>query len=195
MGSVNFSQLRLKPLTSADLQAVVALDQICLGGLWTLEGYQRELDSPNSQILVLSTPQRRENGDVLITEPQDKIIGIGCFWSILEEAHITILAVHPDYQGRGLGQFMLYSLLHDAVKWGLERATLEVRQSNQVALAIYQKFGFQIAGLRKKYYQDPQEDAMVLWLGGLNKPDFQQCLISWQQHLHERLRSNHWHLK
>lgn len=192
---MTLSELRLKPLTSEDLQTVVALDQICLGGLWTLEGYQRELESPNSQILLLSTPYGTENKAWPNGEKSEAIIGIGCFWSILEEAHITILAIHPDYQGRSLGQFLLYNLLDNALTWGLERATLEVRQSNQVALAIYQKFGFQIAGLRKKYYQNPQEDAMVLWLRGLNRPDFKQQLVGWQQLLYKRLKDNHWQLK
>ncbi len=137
------------------LDSLVRLDQLCLGGLWTKEGYQRELDSPNSELLGLF-------------DNLDTLIGFGCFWAILEEAHITILMVHPDYRGQGLGQFLLTSLLKAAVQRQLERATLEVRASNTVALSLYQKFGFKVAGTRKGYYPKTGEDALILWRSGLD---------------------------
>ncbi|MEC4807057.1 MAG: ribosomal protein S18-alanine N-acetyltransferase [Jaaginema sp. PMC 1079.18] len=152
------SPVFLKPITAADLDAVVELDRVCLGGLWTKAGYQRELDSPNSELWAIArSPQ----------QPQS-LIALGCFWAILEEAHITLLAVAPAYRRQGLGRLLLATLLQQAQKRGLERATLEVRCSNQAAIALYQKFGFKIAGTRKKYYQDNQEDALILWLGGLS---------------------------
>lgn len=165
---MTFSELQLQPLQPNQLAAVVELDQVCLGGLWSLEGYQRELDSPNSELLVLSVPQGKSE--------QYRIIGVGCFWAILEEAHITLLAIHPDYQRQGLGQVLLLTLLEKAVKRGLERATLEVRESNEAALGLYKKFGFKVAGRRKGYYQHTKEDALILWLGGLQQPDFIQKL-------------------
>jgi ribosomal-protein-alanine N-acetyltransferase len=157
-------KLQLKPPTTEQLPHLCALDQICLGGIWTLEGYQRELQSPNSTLLVLSLPAK--NGQ------EESIIGCGCFWAILEEAHLTLLAVHPEYQGQGLGQLLLYTLLKNAQERGLERATLEVRASNQEALSLYKKFGFKIAGRRKGYYQKTGEDALILWRGDLHYPDF-----------------------
>ncbi|WP_017741510.1 ribosomal protein S18-alanine N-acetyltransferase [Scytonema hofmannii] len=153
---VNESKLEVRSLTSTDLSAMLDLDRACFGGLWTHQGYQRELDSPNSELLGLFSPL-----SVV------KLLGMGCFWSILDEAHITILAVHPQYQRRGLGQTLLYSLLRLACDRGLERATLEVRASNSAAIALYQKFGFQTAGLRRRYYKDNNEDALILWLGNL----------------------------
>jgi [ribosomal protein S18]-alanine N-acetyltransferase len=160
-------KLQLKsPQTKDDLEQIVALDRLCLGGLWTLEGYQREVDSPNSLLVSL----------VL----QGQIIGCGCFWAILEEAHITLLVVHPDYQGLKLGSLLLYTLLERAYQRGLERATLEVRESNTIALALYEKFGFKIAGRRKKYYKPDGEDALILWRGDLAKPDFLKSLDIWQ---------------
>lgn len=172
--SVTLSKLQISPLTRARLEAVVELDRLCLGGMWTLAGYQRELDSPNSEILVLSVPN-------------NAIVGIGCFWAILEEAHITLLAIHPDYQGQGLGQFLLYSLLRAAVQRQLERATLEVRASNQIALSLYEKFGFKEAGRRKKYYPGTDEDALILWRGGLHAPEFDQQLSIWHECIFSRL--------
>lgn len=162
------------------LGEILALDQRCLGGLWTKDNYQRELMSPNSHFLVLSL---RGN---------QKIVGCGCFWSILDEAHLTLLMVHPDYQGQGLGQLLLCALLRNAVQCQLERATLEVSPSNLAALSLYQKFGFKLAGRRKKYYQTTGEDALILWRSDLHYPQFQQELQAWQQQVGDRLQANHW---
>lgn len=155
--AVTLSELLLKPLIVDDLAAAVELDRQCLGGLWTIDGYRRELDSPNSELWGIARS---------LQQPQS-LIAMGCFWAILEEAHITLLAVVPDYRRQGLGSLLLSTLLERAKARGLERATLEVRKSNQAAIALYQKFGFKIAGTRKKYYQDNQEDALILWLGHL----------------------------
>ncbi len=155
--AVTSSELLLKPITAEDLAAVVELDRQCLGGLWTIDGYQRELDSPNSELWAVARSRH---------QPQS-LIAMGCFWAILEEAHITLLAVSPEYRRQGIGALLLSTLLQKAQARGLERATLEVRSSNQAAIALYQKFGFKIAGTRKKYYQDNQEDALILWLGHL----------------------------
>ncbi|MDB9511336.1 ribosomal protein S18-alanine N-acetyltransferase, partial [Kamptonema animale CS-326] len=115
------------------------------------------------------------------------LIGIGCLWSILEEAHITILAIHPDYQGQGFGQALLYALLKSAHQQKLEWATLEVRSSNLVAISLYQKFGFQEAGRRRGYYQDSGEDALILWRGSLQKPEFKQDLARWEHEIRDRV--------
>lgn len=173
--------LKIQPLTSDDLSAVLELDKACFGGLWTLEGYQRELDSPNSDLLGLFSPVSSLS-----------LLGMGCFWSILEEAHITILAVHPQYHCQGLGQALLYSLLKTASDRGLERATLEVRASNSAAISLYQKFGFKTAGRRRRYYQDNNEDALILWLSDLQQPHFQATLRSWHTMVSDRLSKSSW---
>ncbi len=175
--------LKLKTLTSDDLSAILELDQACFGGLWTLEGYQRELDSPNSELLGLFSP----------VSPS-KLLGLGCFWAILDEAHITILAIHPQYHRQGLGQVLLYSLLKTAGDRGLERSTLEVRASNVAAISLYQKFGFKIAGRRKGYYQDNGEDALVLWLSDLQYPQFTDKMASWHSTISDRLRQSFWRM-
>jgi [ribosomal protein S18]-alanine N-acetyltransferase len=177
--------LKIVPLTTDLLNEVVELDRLCFGQLWTLEGYQRELASPNSEILLLKIQEKTfENGKSSISE---RVIGIGCFWIIVDEAHITILAIHPDYQNRGLGQLMLYSLLKKSSHLGLERATLEVRDTNKSALSLYQKFGFKIAGRRKNYYQKTGEDALVLWCKDINKSEFQDNLALWEEEIKQRL--------
>ncbi len=178
---MNTFNLELQSLTEAHLSALVELDQTCFGGLWTLDAYQRELASPNSNLLGLISPLSPVS-----------LLGMGCFWSILEEAHITILAVHPQYQRQGMGQALLFSLLKTAHDRGLERATLEVRASNLSAINLYQKFGFKTAGRRRRYYQDNDEDALILWLGDIQHPQFANTLSSWHQITSEHLKRFDW---
>ncbi|MEB3278268.1 MAG: ribosomal protein S18-alanine N-acetyltransferase [Lyngbya sp.] len=189
--------LELQSLTSEQLPAAAELDQQCLGGLWTLAGYQRELESPNSDLLAWVVCQEGEktagNGQNLRFDlpgvafrPDLPLVGVGCLWAILEEAHITLLLIHPDYQGRGLGQALLYALLKSAWHRQLERATLEVRVSNHSAKALYRKFGFQEAGRRRHYYPDTGEDALILWRSGLQHREFSRTLGSWYQQIAER---------
>lgn len=179
-------ELKVEPLSQQQLSQVLELDRIALGGLWSLSAYQRELNSPNSTLLALSI--------VATPEASPTIVGIACLWAILEEAHITIIAVHPDYQGRGFGQLLLYSLLKDALSRKLERATLEVRPSNHPALSLYKKFGFQEVGRRKGYYQKTGEDALILWLSGLHRPEFVNNMTLWQDKIAKHLKKNCWKL-
>jgi ribosomal-protein-alanine N-acetyltransferase len=204
--------LELHPLTTQQLDAAVELDQLCFGGLWTRSGYERELDSPNSQLLVLKPADGEkepgfggQSAEVLdrnsvitdantVPAPQNPLLGLGCYWSILEEAHITILAVHPDYQRQSLGQLILHTLLRDARQRQLEWATLEVKPSNQAALSLYQKFGFAIAGRRRNYYKDTGEDALILWRGGLQTLEFEEFLADLDQQLRHKLACLGWQL-
>lgn len=205
--------LQLQPLTAEQLLAVVELDQLCFGQLWTLDGYKRELESPNSDLLVIeevtgkkqevigqSTQYGRENSVATALSQEGEtsslersLVGIGCLWAILEEAHITILGVHPNYRGQGLGQALLYALLKKAWKRRLEWATLEVRASNRPAQSLYEKFGFQEVGRRRRYYKDTGEDALILWRSGLQKPEFQQTLSEWHSVISDRF-ADRWQL-
>ena len=91
------------------------------------------------------------------------------------------------YRGQGLGQALLYALLLLAQRRGLEWATLEVRASNQTAIALYQKFGFEQVGERRGYYPDTGEAALILWRKGLQRPEFQDCLEQWRLQIEQRL--------
>jgi [ribosomal protein S18]-alanine N-acetyltransferase len=179
-------KIAIKLLTPAEVPAIVALDQICLGGLWTKEGYLREIDSDRSTLLILQ---------LLHEEAQTQMIGMACLWSIVDEAHITLLGIHPAHRHQGLGQLLLLTLLKDAIARELEWATLEVNECNLAAINLYQKYGFQIAGTRKNYYQPTGDDALVLWLKGIQQDTFKSNLIQWQQHLSDRLSKNSYYLK
>lgn len=175
--------LEIKPLTKSQIDKVVILDRLCLGGLWTAEGYLREIDSPNSTLLTLN----------LIELASCQIVGIACLWSILNEAHITLLGIHPDYQQQGFGSILFLSLLSDAIARKLEWATLEVNANNKKAINLYKKFGFEIVGKRKGYYQQTGEDALVLWLKEIQKPHFQTGLSQWQQSIEAKLGNNNYY--
>ncbi|WP_338017062.1 ribosomal protein S18-alanine N-acetyltransferase [Myxacorys almedinensis] len=213
------TSITLQPLDAALLPSALELDQLCFGGLWTLDGYQKELDSPNSDLLaiVLAPPadetELTNADESQATSPKSNLpsihpsapsvtpsaataclIGLGCSWAILDEAHITILGVHPSYQRRGLGHLMLCALLDRARHRQMARATLEVRISNQSALALYQKFEFQGAGRRKAYYTDTGEDALILWRGGLQTPQFSALLAAQWAETQHRLVWQDWAL-
>lgn len=176
--------IHLSLLEPEQVAAAVALDQQCLGGLWNADGYLREIDSSNSVLLALTTD--------LAGEPS--LIGLGCVWMILDEAHITTLAVHPALRGRGLGQLLLTALMQAAWQRQMHWATLEVRASNAGAIALYRKFGFTDVGLRPRYYQNPEEDALILWRKGLQEPAFADTLREWWGWVGDRQRQHAWRL-
>ena len=176
----------MQPVAPTDLAAVVELDRQCLGGMWGLESYRREIESPNSELWILVP--------TVDDAEAPAIIGLGCFWAILEEAHITLLMIHPDYHRQGLGQLLLWQLLAQAAQRGQERATLEVRASNGGAIALYQKFGFTEIGRRKGYYPETGEDALIFWLQGLHQPEFALKLDAWKSPVTQHLAHHGWQL-
>jgi [ribosomal protein S18]-alanine N-acetyltransferase len=156
-------EITVKPISVDEIEAILILDRFCFGGLWSIDSYRRELTNDNSHFLGISVDQS--------LEPElDGLIGFGCFWAILDEAHITLLGIHPQYQRQGLGKLLLSALLDKARTIEMARATLEVRASNQGAIDLYEKYGFQTVGRRKKYYQDNDEDGVIMWRGGLQHP-------------------------
>ena len=94
----------------------------------------------------------------------NKIIGYVGYWKLKNEGHITTLAVAEDFRGLGIADILLYFLINHAIKNSVTSLTLEVRVSNVPAIALYKKHGFNEFGIRKKYYQDNNEDALILWI-------------------------------
>jgi [ribosomal protein S18]-alanine N-acetyltransferase len=209
------------PLTHQLLPHVLDIDQRCFGGLWSAEGYAREIDSPNSVLLVLvsgtqyaplaalwqlgqtqlrqvqTQPDDRtvaylDYPEALLAEARVHILGLACLWAILDEAHITTLAIAPEHHRLKLGQLLLGELLQCGCDRNLLHATLEVRISNQAALNLYQKFDFKTAGQRKRYYPNG-EDALILWRRGLQEHEFQALLTQLRQESRCALQKKGWH--
>lgn len=98
-----------------------------------------------------------------VMEYDGGLIGYAGMWTIVDEAHVTNIAVRTAYRGNKLGETLLRRIMDWAVELGMNRMTLEVRMSNQVAQSLYGKMGFQAAGVRKRYYSDNHEDALIMW--------------------------------
>jgi [ribosomal protein S18]-alanine N-acetyltransferase len=131
------------------MQACLELDRHCFGGLWTPEQWRRELAAEDRPGLGLWQA--------------GQLVGMACAWLILDELHITLVAVDPACRRQGLAHSLLRALLLRGVQLGAARATLEVGRDNRAALALYRALGFRTAGLRRNYYSNG-EDALIQWL-------------------------------
>jgi len=118
---------------------------------------------PWSRGIFISELTKNDNAFYLVAEAEGKIVGYAGVWIILDEGHITNIAVHPDYQRQGIGRALIDGLTAFAVSHGVEQMTLEVRVSNLVAQSLYEKLGYKFSGVRKGYYQDTKEDAYIMW--------------------------------
>ena len=138
---------------AADLDGLMALDDLCFRRPWTRVEYERELADPARCFLYVA---REDSG---------QIVAYCSFWRIFDEAHINNFAVHPERRRQSLGRALLDYSLGEAAALGAPRATLEVRNSNLAAIALYESAGFAKAGTRRAYYTHPIEDALILWRG------------------------------
>ncbi len=133
-----------------DAEEMAKLDKLCFSDPWSLQAFEQELwdnDAAFYLVAVLS----------------GKVIGYAGLWAILDEGHITNIAVHPDHRRKGLGRVMLSELIRVSQENGIDKHTLEVRASNESAIKLYEKFGFKTMGVRKEYYADNREDALIMW--------------------------------
>ena len=99
----------------------------------------------------------------LVAKIEEKAVGYVGVWKVLDEGHITNVAVHPDYRRRGIAKALISELLLLCEKEGITSFTLEVRKSNDAAYTLYKNLGFNEEGIRKKYYSDNNEDAIIMW--------------------------------
>jgi [ribosomal protein S18]-alanine N-acetyltransferase len=116
-----------------------------------------------------------------------RVVGYSGLWLMVNEAHVTTIAVAPEYQGRGLGELLLTSLIDKAIELNALCLTLEVRVSNHVAQSLYRKYTFRETGLRRRYYSDNGEDAHIMTTEDVDTPHFQAVLAANRQALADRL--------
>lgn len=124
------------------------------------------------------------------------IIGFVGFWILYDEAHVTSIAVRKTYLRRGIGELLLISAIELAAKMKVKIVTLEVRVSNKEAQSLYRKYGFRQVGLRKAYYTDNKEDAMLMSTDDINTELFQSCLKELKKVYYQKwgtnLQPDHW---
>jgi ribosomal-protein-alanine N-acetyltransferase len=131
---------------------------------------------PWSPSLFLSEMSETQNRAYLVAKMDGDVVGYGGVICYGDEAHVTTIAVDPDYQRRKIGTRVLYELLAAAIDMDAHAVSLEVRMSNWGAQRMYGRFGFRPVGVRKNYYQETGEDALVMWVDDVNKPEFRRHL-------------------
>ena len=111
----------------------------------------------------ISEIKRNKLARYYVAEVGGRVVGYAGMWLIMNEAHITNIAIHPEYRGMGIGKKLVGGLIEEVLKIDIYRITLEVRPSNTAARALYKKFGFVPCGIRPEYYRDNNEDAIIMW--------------------------------
>lgn len=142
--------LILKDMDSTDLNGVYEVSSLSLKETWSLESINNELNNKLAKYIVC--------------KEDNKVLGFAGAWLIAGEGQITNVAVHPDYRGKKIGKKLMKELINTLKKEGSTDITLEVRKSNIVAQNLYESLGFVNEGVRKNFYEDNREDAIIMWL-------------------------------
>jgi [ribosomal protein S18]-alanine N-acetyltransferase len=139
-----------RKMVASDIDRILVIERQSFTTPWTRAAFEGELhDNHFAQYYV--------------AESDGQIIGYCGMWVIIDEAHITNIAIAREYRGLKIGEALLRFMMVTAVMHGAERMTLEVRVSNTVAKNLYYKLGFEDSGIRKGYYTDNHEDALIMW--------------------------------
>jgi ribosomal-protein-alanine N-acetyltransferase len=153
--------LTIKPMHVEDIGSVLEIEQMSFPTPWPRDAYLHELKDNRLACY-------------LVAREFNRIIGYAGMWVILDEAHVTTIAVDPVHRRRRIGERLLVALIDEAMRRGARWVTLEVRKSNLGAQSLYRKYGFKDIGIRKGYYSDNREDAIVMWTGNLWEDAFQE---------------------
>jgi [ribosomal protein S18]-alanine N-acetyltransferase len=157
-------RVTIERMTHDDVAAVMAVDQLCFPSPWSENAYRSEMGNVSAHYIVARLPER---GFGAAAEGQGRLVGFAGAWIVMDEAHVTTIGVHPEYRRHGIGERLFAALLEEARERGVRRATLEVRESNRGAQALYARFGFIPIARRRRYYSDTDEDAIVMWVEDL----------------------------
>lgn len=134
-----------------DIDGLLAVSSLSFSDSWSKASYIQELSNPVAKYFIAKT--------------DNKVVGFAGTWIVLDEGHITNIAVHPDFRGKGIASKLLVELInYCSNNHGCIAYTLEVRSGNKAARGLYEKYNFKEAGIRKGYYEDNKEDAVLMWL-------------------------------
>jgi len=157
-----------------------------LRGVMTIE--RQVYPRPWSPNLFLSEMAETRNRCYLTARMDREVVGYGGLICYGEEAHVTNIAVDPEHYRHKIGTRLLHDLLHNAIAMGAEAISLEVRVSNYGAQRLYGEFGFRPVGVRKNYYQEINEDALIMWVDGIRGPEYQGRLRRLMEQVPEGIR-------
>lgn len=150
--------VQLRSMRRTDVPRVMQIERECFPVPWHESAYLTEITNRSAYYIVACV--------------EDEVVGYAGMWIIADESHITTLGVARDNRGMRIGEQLLVGLLDEARHRGAKRATLEVRQSNLVAQNLYRKYGFAPAAIRRGYYTDNHENAVVMWVDDMFAPTF-----------------------
>jgi ribosomal-protein-alanine N-acetyltransferase len=199
--------LRPERMEMADVEEVCRIERRSFTNPWPLSAYRRELRRPehNSYFVLRALPIERlgtadnragrgrflesilpvRRGDPAVDLPH--LAGYVGMWHMYDETHVTTIAVDPPYRGRGYGELLLLTAIAEAMARSSAWLSLEVRVTNQIAQALYEKYGMMVYGRRAAYYTDNREDALVMWSRSLRDPEYFEQLSGWRGELARRL--------
>ncbi|MGL5714106.1 MAG: ribosomal protein S18-alanine N-acetyltransferase [Paraclostridium sp.] len=143
------NKLIIRNMTIDDVDGVFEVEKNCFEHYWSKSEFEKEMKNDVARYLVAKIDK--------------KIVGYVGIWFVAGEGHITNVAVHNDYRGKKIGDVLIKYLVKMCEENNIFAMTLEVRVSNIVAQNLYKKYGFKLAGIRKEYYSDNKEDAMIMW--------------------------------
>lgn len=188
----------LQPMRVQDIPEVLEIERVCFSMPWSAHAYRYEIEENTLSWYVVARPAPRPKesgifGKILAlrtaAQPRSPIIGYGGFWMMVDEAHISTLAVAPAYRRRGVGELLLLTMIEEAQRRGAAAVTLEVRVSNLPAQRLYEKYGFTVQGRRVRYYSDNGEDAYIMTTPPLRSASYREMLETLKARLHARLTS------
>ena len=148
----------MRPMRSSDIEPVSKIERQSFATAWNAQAYITELANPAALYLVALL--------------DDTVVGYGGQWVIMDEAHITTIAVLPEIRERKIGERLFCEMLRTAMEKGATRATLEVRETNDPAKKLYEKYGFKTVAARKGYYSDNNENADIMWVYDMESPEW-----------------------
>lgn len=146
----NAEQIVIRPMQLSDLQQVLAIEVASFPAPWSRQAFVSELTYNRMAVY-------------LVARSQNQVVGYAGMWLVVDEAHVTNIAVHLAWRRLGIGKQLMDRLQDLALARGCTAMTLEVRKSNFAAQNLYTQYGFAAQGLRRGYYADTGEDAIVMW--------------------------------
>lgn len=142
--------MQIRPMTEMDLDGVVRVEAVCFSDAWNRKNFEDSLKEPTAHLLVA------------VDDVSNEIIGYCCLYQVLDEGEIVNVAIRPEYRQRGYGAAMVRALMALGKSLGAESFFLEVRAGNTAGKRLYESLGFKTCGMRKGFYSNPREDAVLM---------------------------------
>lgn len=184
-----------------DIEQVMDIELKVFTTPWSARSYKYELtENENAHYFVVYSRNEGEppapsgwwdrlRNQLRGPRPSRFILGYGGFWKVVDEAHISTIAVRQEYRRRGIGRLLMLTIIKHAIALEANRVTLEVRVSNRAAQELYRQYGFEVTGRRRGYYADNWEDALIMTVEDIQAPAYRRRLAKLEQALYRDLAS------